>query len=68
MGAAFVCADLNLTPSVREDHVAYIDNWIQVLKRDKRAIFTAASHAERAVRFMHDLQPKADDEDLKEAA
>ncbi len=59
MGAAFLCADLDLTPSVREDHVSYIDNWIQVLNRDKRAIFTAASHAERAVRYLHDLQPAA---------
>ena len=36
-------ADLELTPEVREDHAAYIASWLEVLKRDKRAIFTAAS-------------------------
>jgi antirestriction protein ArdC len=30
-----------------------------VLKDDKRAIFTAASHAQRAVDFLHGLQPAA---------
>lgn len=68
LGSAFLCADLDLTPEVRDDHVAYIDNWIQVLKRDKRAIFTAASHAEKAVRFMHDLQPSIGAEALQNVA
>jgi len=28
LGAAFLCADLQLTPEVREDHAAYIASWI----------------------------------------
>jgi len=28
LGSAFLCADLNLTPEVREDHAAYIATWI----------------------------------------
>jgi len=59
LGAAFLCADLQLTPEPREDHAAYIQNWLTVLKNDKRAIFTAAAHAERAAAFLHDLQPGA---------
>jgi antirestriction protein ArdC len=59
LGAAFLCADLDLTPEVRGDHAAYIASWIAVLKNDKRAIFTAASHAQRAVDFLHGLQPQA---------
>ena len=47
LGSAFLSADLELTPEVREDHAAYIGSWIKVLKNDKRAIFTAASHAQR---------------------
>ena len=43
----------------REDHAAYIADWIEVLKADKRAIFSAAAHAERAVKFLHGLQPGA---------
>lgn len=31
-----------------------------MLKGDKRAIFAAAAHAERAVRFLHGLQPGAE--------
>ena len=48
-------ADLELTPEVREDHTAYIESWLKVLKQDKRAIFTAAAHAQRAVDFLHGL-------------
>lgn len=53
LGSAFLCADLDLTPEPREDHAAYIASWLKVLKNDKRAIFTAASHAQRAVDFLH---------------
>jgi len=56
LGAAFLCADLELTPEVREDHACYISTWLEVLKNDKRAIFQAASHAQRAVDFLHQFQ------------
>ena len=59
LGSAFLSADLGITPEPREDHAAYIANWLKVLKDDKRAIFTAAAHAERAAGFLHDLQPDA---------
>ncbi len=57
LGSAFLCADLAITPEVREDHAAYLDHWLKVLKDDKRAIFTAAAHAQRAVEFLHGKQP-----------
>jgi antirestriction protein ArdC len=57
--SAFLCADLALTPEPREDHAAYIQSWLTVLKSDRRAIFTAAAHAERAAAFLHGLQPQA---------
>lgn len=57
LGAAFLCADLGLTPDIRDDHAAYIASWLKVLKDDRRAIFTAASHAQRAADFLHGLQP-----------
>ncbi len=44
---------------------------MKVLKDDKRAIFTAASHAQKAADYLHRLQPDADTapaEDLQEAA
>ncbi|HEX4000984.1 MAG TPA: zincin-like metallopeptidase domain-containing protein [Pirellulales bacterium] len=57
LGAAFLCADLSLTPEVREDHAAYIASWLKVLRNDKRAVFTAAAHAQRAADYLHQLQP-----------
>jgi antirestriction protein ArdC len=58
LGSAFLCADLEITPEIRDDHASYVANWLKVLKDDKRAIFTAASHASKAVDFLHGLQPK----------
>ena len=58
LGAAFLCADLELTPEVRDDHASYIAYWLQVLKNDNRAIFAAAAHAQRAVDYLHKLQPE----------
>jgi antirestriction protein ArdC len=55
LGSAFLSADLELTPEAREDHAAYIGSWIKVLKNDKRAIFTAAGHAQRAADFLNAL-------------
>jgi antirestriction protein ArdC len=55
MGAAFLCADLGITPETREDHAAYIASWLEVLKGDKRAIFTAASKASKAAEYLQSL-------------
>ena len=71
IGAAFLCADLGITPETRDDHAAYIQSWLKVLKGDKRAIFTAASHAQKAADFLHGLQPQTGTEaaeDMQEAA
>lgn len=58
MGAAFLCADLGITPETRDDHAAYLAHWLEVLKADNRAIFTAASQAQRAADFLHALQDR----------
>ncbi len=68
LGAAFLCADLEVTPETREDHAAYIASWIEVLKGDKRAVFSAAAHAQRAVDFLHELQPAAGGDMAERAA
>jgi antirestriction protein ArdC len=57
MGAAFLSADIGITPEVRDDHASYIAIWLTVLKDDKRFIFSAAAHAQRAVDYLHNLQP-----------
>jgi antirestriction protein ArdC len=52
LGSAFLSADLDLSLTPREDHASYIGNWLNVLQSDKRAIFTAASHAQRAADYL----------------
>ncbi len=55
LGAAFLCGDLGITPAPRADHAQYIANWLQVLRDDRRAIFTAASKASEAAAFLVSL-------------
>ena len=43
IGTALLCADLGITPETMEDHAAYIESWLKVLKNYKQVIFTAAS-------------------------
>jgi antirestriction protein ArdC len=57
LGAAFLCASLGVTLEPREDHAVYIGHWLKVLQSDSRTIFSAAAHAQRAVDFLHGLQP-----------
>lgn len=56
LGAAFLCADLDIAASARDDHAAYIGAWLKILSADPRAIFEAAAHAQRATDFLHGLQ------------
>ncbi len=60
LASAFLCADLGITPEVRDDHASYIANWLTVLKNDKRAIFNAAAHAQKAADYLHGLQAKGE--------
>ncbi|WP_165932999.1 zincin-like metallopeptidase domain-containing protein [Rhizobium sp. BK251] len=62
LGSCFLCADLGIVPELqpRPDHASYLAGWLEVLGRDRRAIFTAAAHAQRAVDYLHHLQPHVD--------
>jgi antirestriction protein ArdC len=61
LGACFLSADLGIVPELepRADHASYLASWLEVLSNDKRFIFSAAAHAQRAVTYLHSLQPKA---------
>lgn len=52
LGAAFLCAELGISPVPRMDHARYIESWLRILKDDKRAIFTAAAKANQAVAYL----------------
>ena len=58
LSAAFLCAELEITNTPRVDHAQYIANWLEVLKGDTKAIFSAASLATRTVDYLIGLQPK----------
>jgi antirestriction protein ArdC len=55
LGAAFLCADLGISLNPRRDHAAYVASWLQVLRQQKSAIFTAASSSTAACRFLGEL-------------
>ena len=52
LGAAFLCAELGISPQPRQDHACYVNNWLQVLKQDSKAIITAASQASKASDYL----------------
>lgn len=62
LGACFVSADLGIVPELepRADHASYLASWLSVLANDKRFIFSAAAHAQRACAYLHGLQPQAE--------
>lgn len=64
IGSALVCANLGIVPELepRPDHAAYVASWIKILSNETRAIFSAAAHAQRAVAYLHSLQPQAESE------
>jgi antirestriction protein ArdC len=51
--AAMLCAEFNLDGELR--HAGYIASWIDLLKDDARAFFTAASAAQKAADYMRGL-------------
>lgn len=59
LSSAFLSADLGITAEPRADHAGYLQSWLKVLKNDKKAIFSAAAMAEKAVAYLHGLQPHA---------
>ena len=56
LGAAFMCAELRIANEPRKDHAQYLANWLDVLKSDKKALFTAAAKANQAVEYLSGLQ------------
>lgn len=61
VSAAFTCAVLGLDSEPRDDHAQYIASWLKVLKGDNKAIFTAASRAQKATDYLIGLQVEQED-------
>ncbi len=56
INAAFCCASLGITPTVR--HADYIASWLDVLREDDRAIVRAASQAGKAADWLLAFTPE----------
>ncbi len=52
MTSALLGADLGLPTSHIDDHAAYIGSWLKVLRKDSRAVMTAAAKAEAAAGYL----------------
>lgn len=67
LGAAMLCGSLGIEAEPREDHADYIASWLRVLKDDKRAVVTAAAHAQKAADLvLADIE--AEEDDARQAA
>ena len=55
IGSAYLCAMMNVQNNELQ-HTAYIQNWLEVLKNDKRAIFKASTLSKKAVEFLLSAQ------------
>jgi antirestriction protein ArdC len=53
LGAAFLCAEFGFDGDLR--HAGYIGHWVELLKADKRAFFTACSQASKAADYLRGL-------------
>lgn len=53
LGAAFLCAEFGFNGDLR--HAGYLATWIDLLRADKRAFFTACNQASRAADYLRRL-------------
>lgn len=56
LGAAMLCGSLGISPEPRDDHAQYLNHWIERLKNEPKAIFTAAAKAQAAANYCHEVQ------------
>lgn len=68
MGAAFLCASLGVSEEPRDEHAQYLANWLTALRDDKKLIFTAASHAQKAADCLWSFQPQEEEIETAELA
>ena len=57
--AAFLCAHLGIKGELR--HAGYLSSWLELLRHDNRAVFTAASRAQQAADFLRAFSEQIED-------
>jgi antirestriction protein ArdC len=58
MGAAFLCGQAGIAESILENSAAYVQNWLEQLKNDKKLIVQAAAQAQKAADFILGVKHK----------
>ena len=52
MGAAMLCGVARIEQAMLENSASYIAGWLQLLRKDQRAVVTAAAQAQKASDFI----------------
>jgi len=52
MGAAFLCAEVGISPVVLENQAAYVQGWLGKIRGDKRLVVIAAAQAQKAADYI----------------
>lgn len=70
LGSAMFCAlnGIQMPDEIEPNHAKYVKHWLEVMKGDKKAIFTAASKAQKAVDLIENAEAKEESAPVKEAA
>ena len=55
IGSAFLCSHLGVTKAPTPNHGRYLNNWLEVLKQDKKAIFKAFSLSKVSSEYLLEL-------------
>jgi antirestriction protein ArdC len=52
MGAAFLCGQAGIVERTLNNSAAYLQNWLEALKNDRKLIVQAAAQAQKAADFI----------------
>lgn len=55
LGAAFLLPQMKIEPLIDDEHAPYIDGFIRVLESDDKALFRAASKAQKAADYLVEM-------------
>jgi len=52
MGAAYLCAESEISPAVIENQAAYVSGWLKKLRDDRKLVVRAAAQAQHAADYV----------------
>ncbi len=67
MGSAYLCRFTGIMINEIKNTVAYLDNWLEVFKKDKRFLITASGRAQKAVNWILGIKDFDAKEEVEES-